>query len=714
MAASLALGLCLPAAGAAAEMAAPPAATTIIVTGQRDGVTGLDRLPTPLLDTPQVIEVISAVDLQARGITNLNDALRGVAGLSLGAGETSFQGNNAILRGFTTRNDLYVDNARDYGYYYRDTFDDDRVEVVKGPSSTLFGRGSTGGVIHRVSKVPLAADRFAAEAQLGSDDTRRLAVDANIADVAGPGSAFRINAVVHRSAVAGRAGGYFERWGVAPTLSLGMGTPTRVILSFLHQQEANRPDYGIPWIAGTPAAPGYPAPVDRATYYGFSNDRLHTDVNILTARLAHDVSPTTQLRGQIRYSNNSRDFRYSEAVIPPGTPRDAPLSGITIGRNLFEGRSRDRFFQVQGEIETRLQLWPGEHRIIAGAEAGTEATDPTYVTNPGVPRTSLVDPVGGFYDSAPNSFVRLRGRARSQFVGVFGIDSIDLSPHWQVLIGLRWDRFATRYDSTRFAADGSSDRGTAVDRADRKLSYRGALVWKPVHNASVYAAYANSFNPSGEGVESLISSGRAVGESNINLVPENSHSIEFGAKWNLADGRLQMSSALFRIDKANVRVPDPGTPGLNISGGKQRVDGAEIELAGEPLPGWSVKASYAWLDGRTVQSTPGGPLVGAPLLLTPRHSGSISTAVDVAPRFNVGLNMVFASSRLGQNGAASYLLAGGYAVANASLAWRMTDRLTLRLLVNNIADRLYYDQLHPAHVIPGAGRSALVTLAVVL
>jgi catecholate siderophore receptor len=443
MAASLALGLGLPVSVAAAEIElAPPA--TIVVTGQRDGATGLDRLPVPLLDTPQAIEVITAADLQVRGISNLNDALRGVAGLSLGAGETSFQGNNAILRGFTTRNDLYVDNARDYGYYYRDTFNDQGVEVIKGPSSTLFGRGSTGGVIHRTSKAPLAEDRFAAEAQLGSDDTRRLAIDANVVAVAGAGSALRINAVVHHSAVAGRDSGYFERWGLAPVLVLGLGSPTRLILSYLHQQEANRPDYGIPWISGSRAAPGYPAPVARANYYGFSNDRLHTDVNILTARLAHDVSAQTQLRGQARYSNNSRDFRYSEAVIPAGTARSAPLDSISIGRNLFQGASRDRFFQVQAEGETRLQLWPGAHHIIAGAEAGTEATDPTYITNTNVPRTSLVAPVGGFYDSAPGSFVRLRGRARSQFVGVFGIDSIDISPHWQLLVGLRWDRFATR------------------------------------------------------------------------------------------------------------------------------------------------------------------------------------------------------------------------------------------------------------------------------
>jgi catecholate siderophore receptor len=189
MAASLALGLAVP-ASATPEIERDSA--TIIVTGDREAATRLDRLATPIVDTPQAITVLSSADLEARGIANLNDALRNVAGLSLGAGETSFQGNNAILRGFTTRNDLFVDNARDYGYYFRDTFDDERVEVIKGPSSTMFGRGSTGGVIHRASKSPLLNDRLAAEARFGSDDTRRVAVDANLAQPFGAGTAVRL------------------------------------------------------------------------------------------------------------------------------------------------------------------------------------------------------------------------------------------------------------------------------------------------------------------------------------------------------------------------------------------------------------------------------------------------------------------------------------------------------------------------------------------
>ena len=170
MAASLALGLVVPAQASEAPRVEP----IIVVTGERSNQVALDRVPTSIVNTPQAITVLTSDELAKRGIANLSDALRNVAGLSLGAGETSFQGNNAVLRGFTTRNDMFVDNARDYGYYFRDTFDDDRIEVIKGPSSTLFGRGSTGGVIHRVGKMPHLETALASEARIGLDDTRAI------------------------------------------------------------------------------------------------------------------------------------------------------------------------------------------------------------------------------------------------------------------------------------------------------------------------------------------------------------------------------------------------------------------------------------------------------------------------------------------------------------------------------------------------------------
>jgi len=713
LAASLAMGL-----GAASPALAeegedddkPPASQTIIVTGDKHSEPGLDRIATPLLDTPQAITLVTREDLEDRGINNLNDALRNVAGISIGAGETSFQGNNATLRGFTTRNDLFVDNIRDYGYYYRDAFDDEVVEVLKGPSSILFGRGSTGGVIHRVSKRP-KLDTFArADLQVGLDDTRRIAGDVNLAGIAGAGSAFRLNAFYHESAVEDRDFGRSQRWGVAPKIAFGLGGATQVVLSYVHQTERNRPDYGIPWFPGRFANPGAPAAVDRSNYYGFTNDYLDTDANIFTLKLDHSVSESLQLRTQTRYSYNKRAFRYSEAIIPAATPQGTPLGQITVSRNLFEGFSTDEFFQNQTDAKATFETGALRHVLIFGGEISLENPTTTYITNFNVPTTSLTNPQTIFYSSAPNTFVRLRARSRSTGVGLFAIDTIEIGEKWRAIVGLRWDSFNTKFNSVGFNQTGAQIATTAVDRTDRNLSYRAALVYKPTASGSIYLGYANSFNPSGEGIESLISIGRRVEQGNINLDPETSFSLELGTKWNLFGDRALLSASIFRIEKDQVRVPDQANPGFNTLGGKQRVDGVEVEFNGELLPGWSVRGSYAFLDSQTLESSPAGPIVGQPLLLTARHMGTFATSYDVTERFNVGMNVVSTGKRLGQNTPGSFLIAPGFTIVDLSAKYRIAEGVIARLVVNNLFDELYYEQLHPVHVIPGAGRTALASL----
>lgn len=709
---SLALGL--GAATSAFAQTAPeepaPASKVIVVTGIRDNQPQLDRIVTPVIDTPQAISTISSEDLANRGISNLNDALRNVAGISLGAGETSFQGNNAVLRGFTTRNDLFLDNIRDFGYYYRDTFDDAAIEVLKGPSSILFGRGSTGGVIHRVGKRPEGKTFGQVDLSLGLDETRRIAGDLNIADALGSGTSFRVNAVYHESALEDRDTASSKRWGVSPKLSFDLGADTKILLSYFHQEEDNVPDYGIPWFPGRRANPGAPAAVDRSNYYGFTNDFLDTNVNILTGKIEHRISEKTLFRSQFRFSHNTRGFRYSEAIIPAGTPATTPLSSITVSRNLFQGSSTDEFLQNQTEVTTEFGLGNTKHTLIAGVELGRESTDPVYITNFAVPSTSLTKPVGGFYDSRANSFVRLRGRSRSNAVGFFAIDTIEIGDRWRAIVGLRWDSFRTKYQSAGFNQTGVQIATTSVDRTDRNLSYRAALVYKPAKSGSVYLAYANSFNPSGEGVESLISAGRSVAQANLNLDPETSFSVELGTKWNFFNDKVLFSASIFRIEKDNVRVPDPATPGFNTLGGRQRVDGGEVEFKGEILPGWSVSASYSYLDSQTLESSPNGPLVGEPLTITARHMGSFSTSYDFTDKLNVGFNLLSVSKRLGQNTPASFLVAPGYTIADISAKYRFSKNITASVIVYNLGDKLYYEQLHPVHVIPGAGRTTVATI----
>jgi catecholate siderophore receptor len=201
-----------------------------------------------------------------------------------------------------------------------------------------------------------------------------------------------------------------------------------------------------------------------------------------------------------------------------------------------------------------------------------------------------------------------------------------------------------------------------------------------------------------------------VAQSNINLDPETSFSVELGTKWNLFGGRALLSASAFRIEKDQVRVPDPAFPGFNTLGGKQRVDGVELEFNGELLPGWSVRGSYAYLDSQTLESSATGPIVGQPLILTARHMGTFATSYDVTERFNVGMNVVSTGKRLGQNTPGSFLIAPGFTIVDLSAKYRIAEGVVARLVVNNLFDELYYEQLHPVHVIPGAGRTALASL----
>ncbi|MEO6080869.1 MAG: TonB-dependent siderophore receptor [Steroidobacteraceae bacterium] len=666
----------------------------------------LGKLTQPMVDTPQAITTITRAELDDRAVTNLNDALRTVPGITLGAGETSFQGNNIYLRGFLTRNDMFVDGQRDYGYYYRDPFNTQDVEVLKGPASILFGRGSTGGVINQVTKSPMPAARLSGTGIVSTAGMSRATLDLNSpVSALGTGAAFRLNVMADHTEIADRDTVNNDRWGVAPSLALGLGTPTRLTVSYLHQNDNGVPDYGIPWFAGRPA------PVARSNYYGFSSDYLKTEVNAFSAGIEHDISSGLSLSSRVRYSHDTRRFRYTEAVIPVGTPATTPVTSITVNRSEFQGFSTDTFLQNQTDLTARFSSGAISHALVSGFEIGRESPKPTYVTNTGIPTTNLADPQDNGY-SHTLSYTRLNAKTVAKTVAFYVLDTVELGANWQIMGGLRWDRFDANYHSTGYNPAGAVVANTAADNLTEGFSYRGAVVYKPAPNGSVYASYGNSFNPSAEGIESLISAGRSVGQANLNLDAEKSRNYEVGSKWAVFENRALLSAAFFRLEKSNVRVPNPATPGFNTLGGNQRVDGAEVELTGEITAAWKIRTGYTYLDSQTTRSATGGPLVGKPLVATPRHMLSLFTEYRFAPFFEAGIGVLSVSSRLGQNTAALYESAPGYTTFTAMGKYICSSRISLQLNVDNLSDKRYTDQLHNAHVVPGEGRSARLSINV--
>jgi catecholate siderophore receptor len=701
---------------AVAQRAAPPERSSrglhqVVVAAARmndNGANGLqlDKLTQPLVDTPQSISSVSAKELADRGATSLNQALRFVPGITLGAGETSWQGNNPYLRGFPAKDDMYVDGERDFGYYYRDPFDDARIEVLQGPSSILFGQGSTGGVINQVSKSPTLEPLLAGTAALGTDALRRgtLDVDSPLSSL-GSGAALRLNLMGEHYGVADRDSVHGDRWGAAPSLALGLGTPTRLEVGYFHQTNHDLPDLGIPWLDGRPA------PVDRSNFYGFSSDYLDTDVDMITARFEHDFSRSTMLSSQLRYSSDSRAFRETEAEVPKGIPRGTPVTAITALRNAvpsLQGSGTSMLWDDQTDLTARFLTGEVIHALVTAFELTREKSSATFFNDVGVPGTNLAHPTQQPY-SVAESYVALTAVTDVKTAGVYGLDTLTWGP-WQIMAGGREDLFDAPYGSAHYSPAGLVVAHTAADQVNRIFSYRGAVIYKPSTNGSVYLLTGSSFDPSAEGISSLISSGRGLAQANLNADPEKTRTVELGSKWRLADGRLLLTGALFRTEMFNARVPNPDDPAFNSVAGDLRVDGAQAEVKGRITPALDVDASYTYLDSQVIRSTPGGPLPGAPLTNAPRNSSSLWIDYRVTDPLHLGLGARQASSQLGQDTAAAYLVAPGYVVWNAMARYALSPKLSVQLNLNNLTDRSYIEQAHPFHVVPGEGFVAMLSV----
>ena len=563
--------------------------------------TSVSKYSEPIRDTPQTVNVVGQQVMAEQNTTTLRDALRNVAGISIAAGEGGAQGDNLTIRGFSARNDLYIDGMRDFGSYYRDPFNLEEVDVVQGPSAATFGRGSTGGVVNQATKMPTllralsAAPSMAVPMEPGAP--RRTSTCRS--PFLGKGAAFRVNVMGTEGGVAGRDVAYNRRYGVAPSLSFGMGTATRVTLSYLKQQADDIPDYGIPWLFNQPA------PVARNNYYGFRDGNyLRTKDNIATLRAEHDFNSHVSIRNQTRYARYLRDVQITEPQILGTVTLATPLSAITINRNQLVSNSVEAFLANQTDVTLKFQTGAVKHTAVVGVELDREDSDPTRPRYTGVPTTSLLAPD----DTQPfagvptiNTIVNARSNSASAYV----IDTAKLGSHWELNGSFRFDRFNSHYTQAVAPA-------AAFNRLDHLPSWRGAVVYKPVTPVSIYASVGNSFNPSAESL--------SLSATTASLPPEENRTYELGAKWDLANPGLSLRTALFQTDKLNAREPDPTNSLLNVLAGKQRVQGFQTELSGHLTAKWDAQASYAYLDATLRSSNFYPAAIGARLANVPRHT----------------------------------------------------------------------------------------------
>ncbi len=669
-------------------------ATAVQVTAGVDALAASSpKFSEPITETPQTITEVPRAVMDQQGTSTLRDALRNVAGISLAAGEGGAQGDNLTIRGFTARNDLFIDGMRDFGSYYRDPFNVQEVEVLQGPSSVTFGRGSTGGVVNQASKRPGMDPSISGSLQIGTDLTRRVTLDINEPlPRLGSGAAFRLNLMGNLNDVSERDVAENRRFGIAPSLALGLGTATRWNLSYFHQTADDIPDYGIPWLFNGPA------PVNRTNYYGFADGNyLRTYDDIASAKVEHDINANVTIRDQVRYANYVRDVLITEPQIAAPTLA-TPLSAMTVNRHEIGVNSTETYLDNQLDLTAKARTGFIRHSLVAGLEAGRETSDPTRPTWTNVPTTSLLNPDPEQALSGTET-ITSRVTTTSLTAAAYALDTMQLGSHWDLTGGIRWDRFSTDYKQTVAPA-------AAFQRVDEMPSWRAAAVYKPVSFGSIYFDAGTSFNPSAESL--------SLSASTANLPPEKNKTYEFGSKWDVLQSRLSLRAAIFRTEKTNAREPDPTNPLLSVLAGDQRVNGAEVQVKGRLISRWEILSSYAFLDGKVVSSNYYPAAIGATLANVPRNTFNIWNDIRLPWRFEGGVGANFVSSRTASSTVPLDSNTGlvkevpGYWVFNAMLKRRLNEHMDIQVNANNLANRYYYDELHPAHIVLGPGRSALV------
>lgn len=653
----------------------------------------------PLRDIPQTLTVIPHQLIEQQGATTLRDVLRNVTGISIQAGEGGggLPGDNLSIRGFAARNDIFVDGVRDFGAYSRDPFNIEQVEVAKGPSSMYGGRGSTGGSLNVASKTPQLNGIQGGTLGIGGDDFARATLDINqpLEGFAGQGAAVRINAMWTHEGAPGRDAVENQRWGVAPSVSFGLGTPTRVTVSHAHLAQDNVPDYGLPWVPANniPLAEyaDQPAPVDFDNFYGLTDrDYEETVTDLSTAQVEHEFNDSVHLRSLVRYGRSTRD-----SIIT--APRFVSAESTDINRQLQSRDLEDAILAQQNDLTVDFRTGGVAHSLVTGVELARETSENHARSGPAAPVTDLFNPDPGDPYSGPITRTGARTESTADTAALYLFDTLDLSERWQVTGGLRWDHFSVDYESV--AVGGAV---TPFERTDEMLSWRAGVVHKPLPNGSVYASLGTSFNPSAEG-----NTGLSLSDSTVLLEPEKSRGYELGTKWDLFDERLSLNAAIFRTEKTNARTPgiNPADPPTVLEG-EQRVNGIELGVSGQVTDRWSSFFGYTYMESEILESNTAAE-VGNELANTPDHSLSLWTTCRLPWGLEAGGGVQYVGDRY--TNTTNTRTAPGYWLFDAMAAWRLNERFALRLNFYNLADERYIDRVGGGHFIPGAGRSVALT-----
>ncbi|UIJ44202.1 TonB-dependent siderophore receptor [Sphingomonas cannabina] len=662
------------AADASSEGADTPQQQDIVVTGTLDKQgyvptsTGAAKVPIALKDLPQSVSVVPAAVLQDQRALSLQDALKNVPGVGFSHGDG--QRDQVTIRGFTAIADQFVDGFRDDGLYFRDLSNVERIEVVKGPAAVLYGRGSSGGLINRVTKKP-DVDIASAAVSAGSFDTYRGELDIGQFDERS-GVGFRLTGA-YEDDDSFRSQQFLKRVALAPSLVLGQGKDTTLLVQADYLLDRRLTDFGIPAINGRPVD------VPRSTYYGAANARdadvSRSEVLSQSITLVHRFSDSLSFRNGFRHYRFTLDRHNTNA-----TGVNAAAGTVTLSHG---GIARDEDgWSNQSELTQKLDLAGTHHTLLYGFEIARQVKDAKTLQSRVVAVTDILDPVLPTVNNA--AFTQLSASTLSTFDtrGLYVQDLIDFGHGIKAMLGLRHDWFIQKTDQR---LPGQPD----LERTDRKFSPRAGLIFQPDDNQSYYASWSRSFQPSAETF--------ALAANNADIAPEQTTNKEVGAKYSLLDQHLSIQVAGFVLRRTGIKGTDPATNTI-VPIGTQRTRGVELSAALDLPSGLRVIAGYSYLDTRvTASATP--TFIGKRATITPRNQANLFVTKTILKDYGVGAGANYVGDRWADPQNTTVL--PHYFTADA-MAWANLGPARFQINAYNLFDKHY--------IVSGHGTSALLNL----
>ena len=691
-AATVGLGAVVISSGALAQTAETVGAVeTVNVTAER---THLSKLPDEIKNTPQSIDVIPLEVMQQQGVASLADALKNVPGITLNAGEGGAHGDTVNLRGFSASDDFFLDGQRDTGTYFRDTFNTEAIEIYEGPASTLFGRGSTGGVINLISKTPQLHPID--ELRVSASDAPGYRATLDVNTVLSDDAAFRVNLMGNDSHVTDRNYVRTRRWGIAPSVAYGLDTNTTFTLSLFNEEEDSIPDYGVPFVFGAPA------PVPRKTYYGLpQNDVTRTATNVVTGKLDHDFGGGLTLTETLRYGNYWFDYRVTAPQF--GAPCHAPtlpLSLDTVCRDRPSGGGTITTLMNETDLTYKFATGPFTHTLIGGVELDRETDNLIRYANQisQIPQTSLLNPnpflTGGI--NLDQMSVSSRPDTTAKTASVYLIDTMDLTKEWSIEGAVRFDSFNADYVQPLGAS------AAAFHHTDNIASPRAAVIYKPDDNKTFYFSYGTSYDPSAENL--------TLSSKTANLPPEKDRTFEVGAKMLWLNGQLSTTAALFDTKMTNARISDPFNPALQTLSGNLESKGVQVSVSGHITEELELTAGYIHLS--STASGLAGAGIDGPNPNTAHNQANIWATYELNEDAQIGTGVNYMGRRPADP--VGIDIVPSYVTWDAMGSYRFNDHVALQLNATNLMNTYYYLNSYYSssienHVLPGPGRTLMIT-----